>query len=276
MGSVFSPYYNWAGHRDPENHVAINVCLYGPRGNLWAMTERGRGALSRETGAFRVGPSGLDWDGRRLRVEFDEVTAPLPRRIRGSVTLWPEAVTAEPLALDAGGRHRWWPIAPMARVEVKTDRPGFGWRGHGYFDSNWGAEMLEHGFRRWDWSRALTSRGAAVLYDMTMADGTRRGLALEIGRDGAITPFEPPPRQPLPRGFWGVRRFVQTEAGGARIVRRMEDAPFYTRAALETHLMGERVPAVHETLDCRRFANPLVRMMLPVRMPRRGGFSGMK
>lgn len=252
--------------------MAINVCLYGPRGNLWAMTERGRGALSREAGAFRVGPSGLDWDGTRLRVDFDEVAVPLPRRITGRVTLWPEARTAGPVALDPAGRHLWWPIAPTARVEVEVGRPGFGWQGHGYFDSNWGAEMLERGFRRWDWSRALTSRGAAVLYDMTMADGARRSLAFGIGRDGRLDPFEPPPRQRLPRGLWGVERFVQAGDGGARIVRGMEDAPFYTRAALETHLRGERVPAVHETLDCRRFASRVVKLMLPFRMPRRAGF----
>jgi hypothetical protein len=43
VGSVFSPYYHWAGRRDPDDHVCINVALYRPGGNRWSMTERGRG-----------------------------------------------------------------------------------------------------------------------------------------------------------------------------------------------------------------------------------------
>ena len=39
IGSVFSPYYAWAGRADPENHLCLNVCLYGPKAR-WAMTER--------------------------------------------------------------------------------------------------------------------------------------------------------------------------------------------------------------------------------------------
>jgi hypothetical protein len=30
VGSVFSPYYHWAGRRDPDDHVCINVALYRP------------------------------------------------------------------------------------------------------------------------------------------------------------------------------------------------------------------------------------------------------
>ena len=29
LGSVFSPYYAWSGRRDPLNHCAVNVALYG-------------------------------------------------------------------------------------------------------------------------------------------------------------------------------------------------------------------------------------------------------
>ena len=32
IGSVFSPYYAWSGRRDPLNHCAVNVALYGERG----------------------------------------------------------------------------------------------------------------------------------------------------------------------------------------------------------------------------------------------------
>ena len=34
VGSVFSPYYAWTGRRDPLNHCAVNVALYGPRASL--------------------------------------------------------------------------------------------------------------------------------------------------------------------------------------------------------------------------------------------------
>ncbi len=40
------------------------------------------------------------------------------------------------------------------------------------FDSNFGDEPLEAGFRRWTWSRARTRGGAAILYD---AERSARG-----------------------------------------------------------------------------------------------------
>lgn len=52
------------------------------------------------------------------------------------------------------------------------------------------------------------------------------------------------------------------------VSRRLEDSPFYTREILDTHLYGERGPAVHESLDLDRFASPIVKLMLPFRMPR--------
>lgn len=273
VGSVFSPYYWWAGRRAPEDHVAINVCLYGPDRHHWAMTERGRGALSRDGTTFRVGPSGLTWEDGRLTVAFDERSSPFPRVVpypmRGRIVLHPEAMTRESFGLGGRGRHGWWPIAPFGRVEVRVEEPALGWDGHGYLDTNWGSEMLEEGFRRWDWSRARLKRGAAVLYDMEPAGGGEESLALLIREDGRIEPFEPPARQALPRGWWGVRRQVQADAPGARILRGFEDSPFYTRSAISTNLMGERAEAVHETLDCRRFASPVVKAMLPMRMPRR-------
>ncbi|MEM1385766.1 MAG: carotenoid 1,2-hydratase, partial [Pseudomonadota bacterium] len=106
------------------------------------------------------------------------------------------------------------------------------------------------------------------LYDMERRDGTARSLGFRIGRDGRVADFEPPARQDLPMGFWRVRRATRAEEGGARLVRKLEDAPFYARAELETHLLGERVPAVHESLDLDRLRLPVVRAMLPFRMPR--------
>ncbi len=39
----------------------------------------------------------------------------------------------------------------------------------------------------------------------------------------------------------------------------------------ETELDGSRVRGVHESLSLQRFANPIVRLMLPFRMPRVAG-----
>ncbi|MEM9971030.1 MAG: carotenoid 1,2-hydratase [Pseudomonadota bacterium] len=273
VGSVFSPYYAWAGHGDPEDHVCINVALYGPR-HHWAMTERGRDALTRDRTSFRVGPSALSWDGDRLMLEIDERTTPFPRlqrgyAMRGRITLHAETLATRRFEIDHVGLHRWQPLAPAARVEVAMETPGIGWSGHGYLDTNDGDAMLEDGFRRWDWSRARLADGSsAILYDCALKGGGENKLALHFRHDGTADPFEMPPRAPLPRGWWGVARATRAD-GPARVTQAFEDAPFYTRAAIETELMGQRVAAVHETFDGRRFANPVIKWMLTMRMPRR-------
>ncbi|MEM6973099.1 MAG: carotenoid 1,2-hydratase [Pseudomonadota bacterium] len=275
VGSVFSPYYAWAGHAEPEDHVCINVALYGPR-HHWAMTERGRDALERDATHFRVGPSRLSWDGTRLTLEIDERSTPFPRPqrgypMRGRITLEAETLATARMAIDHAGLHRWQPLAPAARVEVAMDTPDVRWSGHGYLDTNDGDEMLEQGFRRWDWSRARMADGTtAILYDCTEHDDTGRTLALHIDHDGSVAAFEPPPLQRLPRGWWGVSRATRAD-GEARIAHAFEDAPFYTRAAIDTVLRGERVTAVHETFDGKRFANGVIKWMLTMRMPRRTG-----
>ncbi len=63
IGSVFSPYYAWTHRRDPLNHCAINVALYGPRGARWSMTERGRKSLHCTRDRLGIGPSAIERDG---------------------------------------------------------------------------------------------------------------------------------------------------------------------------------------------------------------------
>uniref|UniRef100_UPI003F6EA6EC carotenoid 1,2-hydratase n=1 Tax=Elioraea sp. TaxID=2185103 RepID=UPI003F6EA6EC len=197
---MFSPYYAWARGREPvpaENHVALNVALYGPRAR-WAMTERGPAALARAADSFVVGPSSLTWDGSALTIAIDEVAVPLPQRLRGSVRVLPAALTRHAETLDAAGRHRWRPIAPVGRVEVAMESPALAWTGHGYWDANAGDEPLEDGFASWTWSRAPVRAGAAVLYDALRRDGSVTSLALHFGADGRVTPAETPPEAPLP------------------------------------------------------------------------------
>ena len=153
-------------------HCAVNVALYGRGGKRWAMTERGAAAVDRGKDWLAIGPSSLAWDGSGLTVRIDEMGAPLPRRIRGTVRLRPAALETREVALDAGGRHRWRAIAPCARVEVALDSPGLSWSGPGYLDTNQGDRALEADFSSWHWSRARVAGGTAILYDVT-----RRGPA---------------------------------------------------------------------------------------------------
>ncbi|MEM1140270.1 MAG: hydratase, partial [Pseudomonadota bacterium] len=51
--------------------------------------------------------------------------------------------------------------------------------------------------------------------------------------------------------------------------RTFEDGPFYVRSLMETTVCGERVCGTHETFSGARLRSPLVKAMLPVRMPRR-------
>jgi carotenoid 1,2-hydratase len=253
---------------DPLDHASLNVALYG-RPSRWAMTERGRRSVTRDAGSLAIGPSSLRWDGRTLVIGISEIGVPLPRPIRGEVRVTPEALTGFSATLDNAGRHRWRPMAPRARVEVALDQPALRWSGTGYLDSNDGDEPLETGFRRWDWSRAVLAGGeTAILYDTFPRAGGERGIAIHIGRDGAVTPISPPPLVLLPRTGWRLPRFTRAENGAARVRTTLTDAPFYARSVLETRLLGGPAEAIHESVDLGRFAAPWTQLMLPFRMPR--------
>lgn len=269
---MFSPYYAHARRRGvaaPENHCAINVALYGGGASRWSMTERGRDALGRDQTSLAIGPSTVSWDGTTLVLDIDEVAAPLPSRIRGQVRLHPFAVTDQIFALDAEDRHRWWPIAPSAHVEVEFDSPSIRWTGHGYFDSNAGTHPLEDAFDRWHWSRARLPGGTAILYDVVTRDEAARSLAIRFTERGRAEAFDPPPRTGLPGTFWRVARETRADAPhAATILQTLEDGPFYSRSILRSRLLREPVIAMHESLSLARFRKTWVRMLLPFRMPR--------
>ena len=277
IGSVFSPYYAWqrrraaGGAADATDHCAINIALYGRGGKRWAMTERGRAALARDATTLRVGPSSLVWRDGALEAEIDEVTVPIPSRVRGRFRVEPLAVMTQPYALDAGGVHHWQPIAPCARIEVEFERPHRVWRGHAYVDHNRGDAPLERHFVRWDWSRATLGGGdAAVLYDVTRRDGTPLSLALRFDAAGRVSGFSPPPPAALPTTGWRIVRGTRSDAGHpARVHHTLEDTPFYARSLVGMQLNGEPATAVHESLSLDRFTAPIVQAMLPFRMPRR-------
>jgi carotenoid 1,2-hydratase len=210
----------------------------------------------------------MAWDGTALTIRIDEVTAPLPSRLRGTVRLLPQAVSTRAFLLDAAGRHRWQPIAARSRVEVALESPALRWSGPAYFDTNAGTAPLERDFLRWDWCRAPLPEATAVLYNATRHDGSAQSLALRVRTDGTVEDMEPPPAAALPRGFWGVARPARSEDGRARLVRRLEDAPFYTRSEIRTRLLGQEATAVHESLSLDRFAALPIQVMLPLKVPR--------
>ena len=270
IGTVFSPWYAWSrrwGAGDPENHVCMNVALYG-RPSRWAMTDRRRGALERDADHLRIGTSSAAWDGTTLTLHIDEVTAPVPSRLKGVVRVRPDAVSTRAFVLDSAGRHHWQPIAARSRVEVVFESPALRWSGPAYFDTNGGSAPLEADFLRWDWCRAPMPEATAVLYNAERRDGTRQSLALRVGADGRVEDMEVPPAAALPGGFWGVPRPARSEDGKATLVRALTDAPFYTRSEIRTRLLGREATAVHESLELDRFAALPIQAMLPLKVPR--------
>lgn len=270
---MFSPYYAAARRRgagDPEHYCSVNVALYNPNGKRWAMTERGRGLLGRTEDSLRIGPSALGWDGTSLTIEIDELAVPHLSRIRGVVRVTPKVLFPREFALDAASRHYWTPLGALSSVSVEMEQPSLRWSGSGYFDINAGAEPLETGFKFWTWSRADVAGGTAILYDVVRRDGGEHGLALRLSDHGQISGFEPPPVAELSRPLWRMPR--RTRSGRPpRVIRTLEDAPFYSRSVISASLLGQDVTAMHESLSLDRFDRRWVQALLPFRMPRIAG-----
>lgn len=267
VGSVFSPYYAWKGRRDPLDHCAFNIALYCPRGARWAMTERRRSAILRSPDQLQIGPSAMTRDGADINYSIAETCAPLLRRLRGQVRLTPQSENARTFTLEEAGAHVWRPIAPFARVAVDFAQPDLRWEGDAYFDFNAGDASLESAFRNWTWSRAHTSLGATIFYEAERRAAPPLQLSLRFDRDGACQEAPPPPLTKLPRTAWRLDRATRSQ-GEARVMETFEDAPFYARSRVAHRIGGEDVVSMHETLDLDRFSHPLVRLMLPFRMPR--------
>ncbi len=281
IGSVFSPYYAWARRRaapkgaDPLEYCALNVALYRPRSKRWTLTERARAAVSRSESTLAIGPSSMSWDGSALEIAIDEVTVPLPSRVRGTVRVHPRFLGDRVVLLDAQGIHRWRAIAPLARVEAHFTHPAMNFCGEGYLDTNSGEAPLEDSFTSWNWSRAGLKGGTVVFYDVLRRDDSKLGLALRFDPRGASEEFAAPPASRLPRPGWGVERTTRSDPGHpASLVRTFEDTPFYTRSLVRAQVLGEGVTAVHESLSLARFRAPWVQALLPFRMPRVSGPKG--
>lgn len=274
IGSVFSPYYFRArsrGPADPENHCAINVGLYRPQGKLWAMTERSSRSLSRSATRMQVGPSGIEWRDGQLTVEISERAVPFGQKLRGRILLTPRVRNDQSFALDAGQRHIWQPISPSADIEVDLEKPDWRWRGHAYFDTNHGERALEDDFLHWNWSRGGSQDSAEgetrITYAVTQNDGEQRALALKFAGNGELDRETVPPSVNLPKSGWRVARETRS-SGQVRVVRTLEDAPFYARSILDQTGGSNPGLVMHENLALDRFRAAWVRCLLPFRMPR--------
>ena len=100
---------------------------------------------------------------------------------------------------------------------------------------------------------------------------------MKFTEDGRLETIEVPRKAPMARSLWAVRREARSDPGfRPRQVKAMLDAPFYSRSVVRTRIGGVETDGVHEALDLDRFASPLLKPMLAVRVPRRPGwrFSG--
>ena len=269
IGSVFSPWYYWSGRVNPQNHVCINVALYG-KGWRWTMTERGEKQLNQSQDKLQVGPSSFTWEKDHLVIKFDEYSIPHFDRVVGTVKIFPEYITGIECNLLPDNSHIWRPFAPTSRIEVKINKPGWNWSGHGYFDANFGSNALEKDFSYWTWGRFPSNKGSVAFYDAFPRKNKPVNIALRFKKNGSVEPIdEAPPITNMSRSLWLVKRTTRCDLSfKPRQVKHMLDTPFYTRAGIETSIFGEKVIGVHEALDLNRFANPLLKPLLAVKAPR--------
>lgn len=269
IGSVFSPYYAWAGRHAPHNHCSINVALYGGKKTRWSMTERGRKDLIQTADTLKIGPSTLEWRDASLILTLRETAAPIPKPISGTIRLTPTALTQKTYFIDDQKAHRWRPIAPMARIKVSFERPALSWSGTAYLDFNSGYTPLETSFQRWDWMRAHMDDKTIIIYDKTLRTKEQSALALQFDPHGNVEYFPPPSVTSLAKTPWGIERRIPSEDKNFSVKKTVEDSPFYARSFITTTLLSQTTTAVHESLDLDRFATQWVKMLLPFRMPRR-------
>ena len=128
LGNPFSPRYaraRRAGPADALRYSSMNVAVYARTRKecAWTLTEQAVSAEARSGEGVAIGASAMRWEGERLVVDIDERT-PLGRRVRGKVVLEPETHTNLEIVLDPRAEHRWWPIAPRARVLVELPSLG--------------------------------------------------------------------------------------------------------------------------------------------------------
>ncbi|MEO1027909.1 MAG: hypothetical protein AAFX02_02515 [Pseudomonadota bacterium] len=234
------------------------------------MTERGETQVSRSSHIYKIASSQIEQTGDKLIFDINETSVPLPRALRGRVTVDMPYCHDHTYDLSEAGGHIWRPICPTARVNVEFDQPGLNWSGHGYVDMNLGDGPIEQAFDFWDWSRQpIADDGTRIRYVTNPAGEEERSLGVEFGSDGSVREVDLEPGCPLPSTpIWRIKRRSGLFEGEApKIVKTLEDTPFYSRSIMSYPSAPERL-AVHESLSGPRLAHPVVKCLLPFRMPR--------
>ena len=272
LGSVFSPAYAKARRAQrgtPLAYAAVNVVLYGGNTSEWALSEYDLTSAHLDPDRLTIGRNHLHWDQDTLVLRFDETTAPFPRwpskRLAGEVRLTPSTLFHETYALHPS--HLWRPIAPVAHAEVIVDEPYVRFTGSAYHDFNAGENPLEHDFLGWSWSRRSAPEKTQILYDVQPLDGPDLKIGKVFHADGKTQPIDPKIVHKLPSTRWRMPRSIREEEGAkTRLVRTLEDAPFYSRTWLEVEQGGQVDPVMHESIQLDRFRRRFVQTLLRFRV----------
>ena len=269
IGSVFSPWYYWANRKNPENHVCVNVAMYG-KGWRWTMTERGEKKLKRDKDTLQIGPSSFRWEKDHLIINFNEYSIPHFDNVKGTVKIFPKFISDLECNFLNDESHIWRPFAPLSRIEVDINKPGWQWNGHGYFDANFGSRALEKDFSYWTWGRFPTKDGSYTFYDAIPRREPSVNVALLFKKNGVVERVQNPPDiSRLSRSLWLVKRETRSDKDfKPKQTKHMLDTPFYTRSGVETSIFGEKSVGVHEALDLNRFSSSLLKPMLAIKAPR--------
>ena len=254
---------------DPLDRCTLLVALRGTGRGRWSMTERGGAEIARWPCALIIGLNAALWSGETLSFGIDDLTAPWPARLRGTVHVDVPALPGCRVPLDPSGLHRWWPLAGRAHVRVEMQRPDCAWNGYGWVDAQDGDAPLDVTFHCWSRSRARLGESTIALHEFLYRDGSVVRLARRIDPAGRIEECEPPQSAALPRTRWGLPRLVPADGGQAgRVIRTLVDAPFYARSRIEAPLFGAATQMLHETLSFDRLRRRSARLLLSLRSPR--------
>lgn len=234
------------------------------------MTERGSKATERHSHIYKLANSQIEQIGNQLIFDINETSVPIPGALKGRVTVTMPYCHNETYDLSKAGGHTWRPICPTSRVNVEFDKPGLSWSGHGYVDMNLGDGPIEQAFDYWDWSRQpLENGGTRIRYVTNPAGEDQAEIGIEFHPDGTTRRVELEAGCPLPSTpIWRIKRRSGLFEGEApKIVKTLEDTPFYSRSLMSYPSAPDRF-AVHESLSGPRLAHPVVKCLLPFRMPR--------
>lgn len=273
LGSPFSPAYARARARgclEPLDYSAFNVSVSGRGGaSRWALTERPRAAVVRDSASLAIGRSSMSWlSSGSLAIDVDERSAPWGRPVRGRILFHPQARTDVAVAIDGAGEHLWWPVSPLGRVEVALDDPKVRFAGSGYLDANAGRAPLEEHFSSWSWARLSRADQVAITYDVVTRSDANLRHGYVIDRAG-VREVDGGEAVPLGATRFGLRRSLRCPGNGtARLVRTVEDGPFYARSIVRHDDGALSSTGVHEVVSLDRFASSWVQFLIPFRMRR--------